>query len=125
MFRLEVSIRENQDFEARNAALQAKLKSVSAEKVSVSLQLGEIRITLQNVESQNSQLQEMVNELQHEVDQVGLRLNFLNPEKQEFELYNLKNDPFEKNNLALKYPLLVKELQMMLDEEHESYKHNY
>ena len=69
--RLEASVRENQEFEARNAALQEKLKTVSAEKVSVSLQLGEIRITLQNVESQNSELQEMVNELQLEVDQVS------------------------------------------------------
>ena len=75
LIRLEASVRETRDFEAKNAALQEKLKSVSAEKVSVSLQLGEIRMTLQNVESQNSELQEMVNELQREVDQVcDLRL---------------------------------------------------
>lgn len=53
------------------------------------------------------------------------RFNFLNPEKQEFELYNLKTDPLEKNNVALKYPHVVKELQMTLDKEHEPYKQNY
>jgi hypothetical protein len=37
IFRLELSIRENRDYEVRQAALQEKLKTVSAEKISISL----------------------------------------------------------------------------------------
>jgi hypothetical protein len=39
IFRLELSIRENRDYEVRQAALQEKLKTVSAEKISISLQV--------------------------------------------------------------------------------------
>jgi len=37
IFRLELSIRENRDYEVRQAALQEKLKTVSAQKISISL----------------------------------------------------------------------------------------
>ncbi len=53
-----------------------------------------------------------------------LVFNFLTPSKKEFELYNLKIDPNEKNNVAHKYPRLVKKLQMKSDTEHSTYKQN-
>ncbi len=52
-----------------------------------------------------------------------LRFNFLQPEKQEIELYHLASDPEEKNNLVQNNSLLVSRLLSILDKEHSDYKH--
>jgi arylsulfatase A-like enzyme len=52
-----------------------------------------------------------------------IRFNFLQPEKQEVELYNLASDPEEKNNLVQNNSLLVSRLLSILDKEHSDYKH--
>ena len=67
---MELTLKENQEFESRNAALQEKLKEKCSEKNSLVLQADELRVTLQNVEAQNATLQETVEDLQKEVEQL-------------------------------------------------------
>jgi len=69
-FSLELAIKENQDFENRNTALQEKLREKSSEKNAIALQVDELRVTLQNVETQNATLQETVEDLHREVEQL-------------------------------------------------------
>lgn len=47
-----------------------------------------------------------------------IKLQALNPEKTYFELYNIKNDITESENLVTKYPDRLKELQEIMDKEH-------
>ncbi len=49
-----------------------------------------------------------------------IRLNITKPDKERRELYNLKDDPEEKNNLASKYPNRVKQLFTAMQQEHSS-----
>jgi len=48
-----------------------------------------------------------------------IKFNVKTPKKSYFELYNIKNDLSEKNNLAASQPALVKELSKLLDKQYE------
>jgi arylsulfatase A-like enzyme len=47
-----------------------------------------------------------------------IKLDIFKPEQTRFELYNLKNDPFEKNDVSKIYPKIVDELKAILVREH-------
>lgn len=51
-----------------------------------------------------------------------LRFNFTSKELHEIELYNLKKDPGELNNVAANNPKLVKKLVAIMDQQHTDYQ---
>jgi Arylsulfatase A and related enzymes len=50
-------------------------------------------------------------------DWKAIRLNVGNKEKTTLELYNLKDDLHEDNNLADQYPEIVQELSSLMDKD--------
>lgn len=48
----------------------------------------------------------------------AIKLNVSKSDSTAIELYNLKTDPKEKNNLAAKYPRLVKQMEQIMKEAH-------
>jgi len=48
----------------------------------------------------------------------GIRLNVSTVENAPIELYNLQTDPAENNNVADKYPEIVKRIEQMMKEAH-------
>ena len=48
----------------------------------------------------------------------AVRLNVLNTKDEEFELYNLTEDPGEQNNVAMEFPEIVAQMQARMDQSH-------
>jgi arylsulfatase A len=51
-------------------------------------------------------------------DWKAVKLNVMSKSKTVTELYNLKDDPSETENMAQKYPEKVKEMQVLMDKGH-------
>jgi arylsulfatase A len=52
-------------------------------------------------------------------DWKGVRLNLQNPDQTRFELYNLKKDPAESQEISTSHPDVVKTIIAIMDREHE------
>ena len=48
----------------------------------------------------------------------AVKLNCFNEAKTTLELYNLEEDPSEKNNVAHEYPLIVKDMLSIMEKQH-------
>jgi arylsulfatase A len=48
----------------------------------------------------------------------GVRQNVLSDPNSPIELYDLKNDPAEKSNLAKKFPEIIKRMRIVMDQQH-------
>ena len=52
----------------------------------------------------------------------GVRLNVRTKENPAIELYDLKTDPQEKNNIASKYPAVVKQIEALMKDAYVTNK---
>jgi hypothetical protein len=49
----------------------------------------------------------------------GVRLNVNKEKNPQVELYDLQKDPSEKNNIAIKYPAIVRKIEKIMTAAHQ------